>query len=75
MARELSWVLRNVDCTSKAPGEPGDTMNLSQKVPFAPPIPGEGPAEEDKSIPEWSEKVAHGILTGESEGQNAVSSS
>nr|XP_023681978.1 spartin-like isoform X1 [Paramormyrops kingsleyae] len=54
------------DLKVQAPGEPGDTMNLSQKVPFAPPIPVEGPAEEDKSIPEWSEKVAHGILTGAS---------
>ncbi|XP_029923132.1 spartin b isoform X2 [Myripristis murdjan] len=55
------------DLRVQAPDEAADTINLSQKVPIAPPEE-EAPAaaEEDKSLPEWSEKVAHGILTGAS---------
>lgn len=50
----------------QAPDEEADTINLSQKVPIAPPEEAApAAAEEDKSLPEWSEKVAHGILTGE----------
>ncbi|XP_030633472.1 spartin b isoform X2 [Chanos chanos] len=44
-----------------------DTINLGQKVPMGP--PAEEPptaAEEEKVLPEWSERVAHGILTGAS---------
>ena len=50
----------------QAPDEAADTINLSQKVSIATPeenAPIE--AEEDKNLPEWSEKVANGILTGE----------
>ncbi|XP_051718591.1 spartin b isoform X3 [Ctenopharyngodon idella] len=45
-----------------------DTINLGQKVPMGPPAAeAEPPAgEEDKVLPEWSEKVAQGILTGAS---------
>ncbi|XP_072547614.1 spartin b isoform X2 [Salminus brasiliensis] len=50
-----------------------DTINLGQKVPMGPPQEVARPAaeeeegeEEDKVLPEWSEKVAHGILTGAS---------
>lgn len=52
----------------QAPDEAAESINLSQKVPIA--LPGEpeeaaaAEGEEDKSLPEWSEKVAHGILTG-----------
>lgn len=59
----------------QAPDEAADAINLSQKVPIAPaeaaaPAPSEEAteegAEEDKTLPEWSEKVASGILTGAS---------
>uniref|UniRef100_A0A3Q2FSY9 Spartin n=1 Tax=Cyprinodon variegatus TaxID=28743 RepID=A0A3Q2FSY9_CYPVA len=40
-------------------GEAADAVNLSQKVPISAP-------EETKTLPEWSEKVASGILTGAS---------
>ncbi|XP_026873756.2 spartin b isoform X2 [Electrophorus electricus] len=43
-----------------------DTINLGQKVPMGPPEEVVPPTEEDKGLPEWSEKVAHGILTGAS---------
>ncbi|ROJ66297.1 Spartin [Anabarilius grahami] len=45
-----------------------DTINLGQKVPMGPPAPEAAPpgGEEDKVLPEWSEKVAQGILTGAS---------
>ncbi|XP_076832479.1 spartin-like [Brachyhypopomus gauderio] len=43
-----------------------DTINLGQKVPLGPPEEVVPPTEEDKVLPEWSEKVAHGILTGAS---------
>ncbi|KAG9348443.1 hypothetical protein JZ751_002178 [Albula glossodonta] len=50
------------DLRVQAPDEAGDTINLSQKVPLVP--PQEVPAEEgEKNLPEWSEKVAHGILS------------
>lgn len=47
----------------QAPEEAADTINLSQKVSVDTP---EQPAEteEEKTLPEWSEKVASGILTG-----------
>ncbi|XP_052432432.1 spartin isoform X1 [Carassius gibelio] len=45
-----------------------DTINLGQKVPIVPPAAEAVPpaAEEEKVLPEWSEKVAQGILTGAS---------
>lgn len=45
-----------------------DTINLGQKVPMGPPAAEAAPpgAEEDNVLPEWSEKVAQGILTGAS---------
>lgn len=51
----------------QAPDEAADTVNLSQKVSIVTPEEPEPPAaaEEDKTLPEWSEKVANGILTGE----------
>lgn len=55
----------------QAPDEAAESVNLSQKVSIATPeetAPAEtAPAEteEDKPLPEWSEKVASGILTGE----------
>jgi len=54
----------------QAPDEAADTINLSQKVSIATPeetTPEEttpAATEEEKSLPEWSEKVANGILTG-----------
>lgn len=51
---------------SKPSGEAEDTINLPQKVPIEPVVPEVAPsAEEENALPEWSEKVAHGILTGE----------
>lgn len=53
----------------QAPEEAADTINLSQKVSIdTPEQPAETPAEteEEKTLPEWSEKVANGILTGAS---------
>ena len=50
----------------QAPNEEAKSINLSQKVPIATPeetVPAE--TEDEKSLPEWSEKVANGILTGE----------
>lgn len=50
----------------QAPDEAAETVNLSQKVSIATPeetAPVE--TEEEKPLPEWSEKVANGILTGE----------
>ncbi|XP_060743932.1 spartin b isoform X2 [Tachysurus vachellii] len=47
--------------------EAADTINLPQKVPIEPAVPEVAPsAEEENELPEWSEKVAHGILTGAS---------
>ena len=48
------------------PDEAADAINLSQKVPIVTPEE-DAPAEEEeeKPLPEWSEKVASGILTGE----------
>ncbi|XP_016363172.1 spartin-like [Sinocyclocheilus anshuiensis] len=45
-----------------------DTINLGQKVPMGPPAAEAAPpaAEEENVLPEWSEKVAQGILTGAS---------
>lgn len=57
----------------QASDETADTINLSQKVSIASPAPAPEAAaeaapeatEEEKALPEWSEKVANGILTGE----------
>ncbi|KAL4647757.1 spartin-like isoform X1 [Arapaima gigas] len=68
------------DLRVQAPDEAADTMNLTQKVPLAPPeaippkvpvvppevVPSGEEEQEEKPLPEWSEKVAHGILTGAS---------
>lgn len=52
---------------SQAPDEAEEEINLSQKVPIATPeetAPEAAEKEEEKVLPEWSEKVASGILTG-----------
>lgn len=53
----------------QAPDEAAETVNLSQKVSISTPEEtaeaAAAAAEEDKPLPEWSEKVANGILTGE----------
>ncbi|XP_026232283.1 spartin b isoform X2 [Anabas testudineus] len=55
------------DLRIQAPDEAADTVNLSQKVPIAAPEETAPAAtEEEKALPEWSEKVANGILTGAS---------
>ncbi|XP_056613552.1 spartin b isoform X1 [Triplophysa dalaica] len=43
-----------------------DTINLGQKVPIGTAEAVPPTAEEEKDLPEWSEKVAQGILTGAS---------
>ncbi|XP_078101824.1 spartin b isoform X2 [Sander vitreus] len=55
------------DLRVQAPDEVADNINLSQKVSIATTEETE-PAviEEEKALPEWSEKVASGILTGAS---------
>ncbi|XP_075892929.1 spartin-like isoform X2 [Nelusetta ayraudi] len=67
------------DLRVQAPDEAAETLNLSQRVSLTVPeeaaagaaaegeaaTAGEG-SEEDKNLPEWSEKVASGILTGAS---------
>ncbi|KAM8769603.1 spartin b isoform 2-T2 [Acanthopagrus schlegelii] len=55
------------DLRVQAPDEAAETLNLSEKVSIATPeeaAPAE--TEDDKPLPEWSEKVASGILTGAS---------
>ncbi|XP_076591727.1 spartin b isoform X2 [Chaetodon auriga] len=55
------------DLRVQAPDEAAETVNLSQKVSISTAeeaAPAE--TEEDKALPEWSEKVANGILTGAS---------
>ncbi|KAM9317941.1 spartin b [Pholidichthys leucotaenia] len=64
------------DLRIQTPDESPDVINLSQKVPI--PTPGQkeeavpteeaapADAEEGKALPEWSEMVASGILTGAS---------
>lgn len=60
------------DLRVQAPDEATDTINLSQKVSIAAPEEAapeettEAAPEEEKPLPEWSEKVANGILTGAS---------
>ena len=51
----------------QAPDEAADSINLSQKVSIVTPEEAAtAEAEEgEKGLPEWSEKVANGILTGE----------
>lgn len=51
---------------NQPPDEAADDINLSQKVPIAPPEEAAPAATDDETaLPEWSEKVASGILTGE----------
>ncbi|XP_073674238.1 spartin b isoform X4 [Garra rufa] len=54
--------------TEQASDGATDTINLGQKVPMGPPAAETAPpaAEEENVLPEWSEKVAQGILTGAS---------
>ncbi|XP_043976719.1 spartin b isoform X1 [Gambusia affinis] len=64
------------DLRVQAADEAADSVNLSQKVSIAAPEERERPpgadeaasaeTEEEKTLPEWSEKVASGILTGAS---------
>ncbi|KAM9359350.1 spartin b isoform 1-T1 [Symphorus nematophorus] len=57
------------DLRVQAPDEAAETVNLSQKVSITTPeetAPAETETEDDKPLPEWSEKVANGILTGAS---------
>ncbi|KAM8853914.1 spartin b [Synchiropus picturatus] len=63
------------DLRIQAPDEAASGVDLSQTVPIAPPevvpLPEKTPEEEEeaaegKGLPEWSEKVASGILTGAS---------
>ncbi|KAF6724921.1 Spartin [Oryzias melastigma] len=57
------------DLRVQAPDEAEEEINLSQKVPIATPeetAPEAAEKEEEKVLPEWSEKVASGILTGAS---------
>ncbi|XP_063762469.1 spartin b isoform X2 [Eleginops maclovinus] len=60
------------DLRVQAPEEAAETINLSQKVSIATPqetatgVTEEDENEEEKALPEWSEKVASGILTGAS---------
>lgn len=55
-----------LSCVPKASDGTTDTINLGQKVPVGPPAAEAAPsaAEEEMVLPEWSEKVAQGILTG-----------
>ncbi|XP_017271826.1 spartin b isoform X2 [Kryptolebias marmoratus] len=57
------------DLRVQPPDEAADSINLSQKVSIPTPEEAEQRAaetEEEKALPEWSEKVASGILTGAS---------
>ncbi|XP_041919878.1 spartin-like isoform X2 [Alosa sapidissima] len=54
------------DLRVQAPGTEADTINLGQKVPLQPPETTVPPDGDEKTLPEWSEKVAQGILTGAS---------
>ncbi|XP_063060953.1 spartin-like isoform X2 [Engraulis encrasicolus] len=48
-------------------GAEADPINLGQKVPLQDPEDSEAPSDgQDPTLPDWSEKVAHGILTGAS---------
>lgn len=50
----------------QAPDEAAETVNLSQKVSITTPEEtAPAAAEKEKPLPEWSEKVASGILTGD----------
>ncbi len=50
----------------QVPDEAAESVNLSQKVSITTPEEtAKEETEEEKVLPEWSEKVANGILTGE----------
>ncbi|NXY90013.1 SPART protein, partial [Alcedo cyanopectus] len=51
------------DLRIQPPGASSDAVNLPQTVHIQPQPEG---VEEQKELPEWSEKVAHGILSGAS---------
>ncbi|MBN3278097.1 SPART protein, partial [Polyodon spathula] len=55
--------LETISCTQKPAEAASDSINLSQRIPIAGPEAG---TEDREALPEWSEKVAHGILTGAS---------
>ncbi|XP_028818525.1 spartin b isoform X2 [Denticeps clupeoides] len=67
---QISGVFETLtDVFKQAPDDGEDTINLGQKVPIVPPEAAESAAAEEgeqKTLPDWSEKVAHGILTGAS---------
>ncbi|XP_052432433.1 spartin isoform X2 [Carassius gibelio] len=65
---QISGVFESLKDLFKASDGTSDTINLGQKVPIVPPAAEAVPpaAEEEKVLPEWSEKVAQGILTGAS---------
>ncbi|XP_059370114.1 spartin-like isoform X2 [Carassius carassius] len=65
---QISGVFESLKDLFKASDGTTDTINLGQKVPIVPPATQAVPpaAEEEKVLPEWSEKVAQGILTGAS---------
>ncbi|XP_024910853.1 spartin-like isoform X3 [Cynoglossus semilaevis] len=67
--RELfhDFMSQMTDLRVQAQDEAAASIDLSQKVPITTPEEIEpAAAEEDKDLPEWSEKVASGILTGAS---------
>uniref|UniRef100_A0A8C1J5C4 Spartin n=2 Tax=Cyprinus carpio TaxID=7962 RepID=A0A8C1J5C4_CYPCA len=65
---QISGVFESLKDLFKASDGATDTINLGQKVPIGPAAAEAAPpaAEEEKVLPEWSEKVAQGILTGAS---------
>ncbi|KAI5099196.1 spartin [Silurus meridionalis] len=65
---QISGVFERLRDLFKQPSEAAaDIIDLPQKVPIEPARPEEVPStDEEKLLPEWSEKVAHGILTGAS---------
>ncbi|XP_040040590.1 spartin b isoform X1 [Gasterosteus aculeatus] len=58
---------QSTDLRVQPPDEAADTINLGQKVSIvAPEETAAAVTEEEKALPEWSEKVSSGILTGAS---------
>ncbi|KAM8904793.1 spartin b isoform 2-T4 [Spinachia spinachia] len=58
---------QSTDLRVQPPDEAADGINLGQKVSIvAPDETAAAVTEEDKALPEWSEKVSSGILTGAS---------
>ncbi|XP_016423916.1 spartin-like isoform X3 [Sinocyclocheilus rhinocerous] len=65
---QISGVFESLKDLFKASDGATDTINLGQKVPMGPPAAEAATpaAEEENVLPEWSEKVSQGILTGAS---------